>query len=67
MILPHLKIPVMSKKRMWMLTAGNRVGTVKRTGVSAVEVWAECFGRDPAAIRRSDTYDIFGMLMKMTL
>ena len=48
-----------------MLTAGNRVGTVKRTAVSAVEVWAECFGRDPAAIRRSDTYDIFGMLMKI--
>ena len=48
-----------------MLTAGNRVGTVKRTAVSAVEIWAECFGRDPAAIRRSDTYDIFGMLMKI--
>ena len=48
-----------------MLTAGNRIGKVKRTVVSAVEVWVECFGRDPAAIRRSDTYDIFGMLMKI--
>jgi len=48
-----------------MLTAGNRVGKVKRTAVSAVEVWAECFGRDPAAIKRADTYDIFGMLMKI--
>ncbi len=48
-----------------LLTAGNRVGTVKRATVSAVEVWAECFGRDPATIRRSDTYDIFGMLMKI--
>ena len=48
-----------------MLTAGNRVGTVKRTAVSAVEIWAECFGRDPATIKRADTYDIFGMLMKI--
>ena len=48
-----------------MLTAGNRVGKVKRTAVSAVEVWAECFGRDPATIKRADTYDIFGMLMKI--
>lgn len=46
-------------------TGGNRVGTVKRTTVCAVEVWAECFGKDPSAIKRSDTYDIFGMLMKI--
>ena len=46
-------------------TGGNRVGTVKRNTVSAVEVWAECFGKDPSQIKRSDTYDIFGMLMKI--
>ena len=46
-------------------TGGNRVGTVQRTIVCAVEIWAECFGKDPSAIRRSDTYDIFGMLMKI--
>ena len=46
-------------------TGGNRIGTVRRTIVSAVEVWAECFGKDPTTIRRSDTYDIFGMLMKI--
>jgi len=44
---------------------GNRVGTVRRTIVSAVEVWSECFGKDPTAIKRSDTYDIFGMIMKI--
>lgn len=44
---------------------GNRTGTVQRTTVCAVEVWAECFGKDPSAIKRSDTYDIFGMLMKI--
>ena len=36
-------------------TGGNRVGTVQRTTVCAVEVWAECFGKDPSAIKRSDT------------
>ena len=49
-----------------MLTAGNRVGKVKRTAVSAVEVWAECFGRDPATIKRADTYDIFMSMPKMS-
>lgn len=46
-------------------TGGGRTGTVRRTVVSAVEIWAECFGKEPTAIRRSDTYDIFGMLMKI--
>ena len=46
-------------------TGGTRVGTVQRTTVCAVEVWAECFGKDPSTIKRSDTYDIFGMLMKI--
>ena len=46
-------------------TAGNRTGTMQRNTVSAVEIWAECFGRDPTTIRRGDTYDIFGMLMKI--
>ena len=46
-------------------TGGNRVGTVRRSVVSAVEIWAECFGKDPSMIKRSDTYDIFGMLMKI--
>ena len=44
---------------------GDSPGTVRRTVVSAVEIWAECFGKEPTAIRRSDTYDIFGMLMKI--
>ena len=46
-------------------TGGNRTGTIQRTTVCAVEIWAECFGKDPSTIKRSDTYDIFGMLMKI--
>ncbi|MEG1813646.1 MAG: virulence-associated E family protein [Clostridia bacterium] len=44
---------------------GNRVGVNRRDVVSAVEIWSECFGKDPTTIKRSDTYDIFGMLMKI--
>ncbi len=44
---------------------GDKPGTEKRTTVSAAEIWAECFGKDPSTIKRSDTYDIFGMLMKI--
>ena len=46
-------------------TGGNRTGTIRRTTVCAVEIWVECFGKDPSTIKRSDTYDIFGMLMKI--
>ena len=46
-------------------TGGNRTGTIQRTTVCAVEIWAECFGKDPSTIKCSDTYDIFGMLMKI--
>jgi hypothetical protein len=46
-------------------TGGDRIGTVRRSTVSAVEVWSECFGKEPTAIKRSDTYDIFGMIMKI--
>ena len=46
-------------------TGGNRTGTQQRTTVCAVEIWTECFGKDPSTIKRSDTYDIFGMLMKI--
>ncbi|MDL2317939.1 virulence-associated E family protein [Eubacteriales bacterium OttesenSCG-928-A19] len=46
-------------------TGGDKIGTVRKDTVSSVEIWAECFGKEPSAIRRSDTYDIFGMLMKI--
>ncbi len=44
---------------------GDKPGGNKRTVISAVEIWSECFGKDPTTIKRADTYDIFGMLMKM--
>ena len=54
----------LSDRRFW-LESGDEDGDVERETVSIMEIWAECFGRDPATIKRADTYDIFGMLMKI--
>lgn len=40
-------------------------GSVRRESVSAMEVWAECFGREPASIRKMDSYDIGVLLRKL--
>lgn len=44
---------------------GNKEGTVRRDTVCALEIWSECFGRDPGTIRRSDTNEIFTMLVRI--
>ena len=46
-------------------TGGNRVGTVRRNTVCALEIWCECLGRESSAIRRSDSNDIFSMLARI--
>ena len=46
-------------------TGGNRVGTVKRKTVCALEVWCECLGKDSASLKRTDAYEIFGMLQRI--
>lgn len=40
-------------------------GTVRRTGVSVVEVWCECFGKSKADISRRESYVIANMLKKL--
>lgn len=39
-------------------------GTVKRVAVCNMEIWCECFGKDPATIRRSDSYAIAAIMHK---
>lgn len=46
-------------------TGGNRVGTVRRKTVCALEVWCECLGKDSASLKRTDAYEIFGMLQRI--
>ena len=33
-------------------------GTVRRTQVSNIEIWCECFGRGRDAIKKADSYEI---------
>lgn len=44
---------------------GDKVGTVKRRTVCVMEVWAECFGRDPGAIKKTDRNEILSILAKL--
>lgn len=36
-----------------------------RETVSKIEIWAECFGRDPDTMRRSDSYDIAAIMAQI--
>lgn len=40
-------------------------GTVQRETVSNIEIWCECFGRDAAAMKKSDSYEIGGIMQKL--
>ena len=40
-------------------------GTVARTTVSNMEVWCECFGKERANLRRSDSNDITAILTRL--
>lgn len=42
-----------------------QVGTVQRTSVTSMEIWCECFGKDRANLRRSDSNDIIGILKRI--
>jgi putative DNA primase/helicase len=37
-------------------------GTIRRTQVSNIEIWCECFGRNRDAIKKSDSYEIEAIL-----
>ena len=40
-------------------------GTVKRTLVCNMEIWCECFGKDPAMISKNDSYVITAIMQKI--
>ncbi|MBR4332396.1 MAG: hypothetical protein IKP72_06960 [Clostridia bacterium] len=44
---------------------GDKEGAVKRKSVCVMEVWAECFGRDPGAIKKTDRNEILSILAKL--
>lgn len=40
-------------------------GTEQRTRVCAMEIWCECFGKSREAMKKSDSYEIEGILYKI--
>lgn len=40
-------------------------GTVRRTVVCNMEIWCECFGKDPAMISKNDSYGITAIMQKI--
>jgi len=40
-------------------------GTVRRERVCIIEIWCECFGKDRNDIRRADSYELEGILIKI--
>ena len=40
-------------------------GTVRRRQVSNLEIWAECFGRNPADMKAADSYAIAAIMLQM--
>ena len=37
----------------------------KRTSVSKIEIWSECFGRDPDAMRKIDSHEITAIMQQL--
>ena len=44
---------------------GDKEGIVKRKSVCVMEVWAECFSRDPGSIKKTDRNEILSILAKL--
>lgn len=40
-------------------------GTEERQYVCNMEIWAECFGKDPAIMKKADSYEISGIMNKI--
>ena len=52
-------------RRIWLADQDNTEGTHRRTEVSVMEIWAECFRKNPADKRRSDSDAIARMLKQL--
>lgn len=59
----------LSERRLYLagdeFTTNTRPGTVKRMKVCNVEIWSECFGKDPASIKKQDSYELNAMMNKI--
>lgn len=59
----------LSERRMYLredeFPSNQKSGTIRRLRVCNLEIWAECFGKDPAAITKQDSYAIAGIMKKI--
>ena len=59
----------LSEKRMYLagdeFTTQNRAGVAPRDKVCNLEIWAECFGREPANIIKQDSYELNAIMAKL--
>ena len=70
----EMKIPAdwdsmdLTARRLYLVgdaLGSNRQGTSSRRMVSNLEIYAECFGKDPALIRKQDSYDIMTIMSRI--
>ncbi len=61
-----LSIP---ERRMYLsgddFITSTRKGTARREKVCNLELWAECFGKDPSNIRKQDSYELSAIMSKI--
>jgi hypothetical protein len=43
----------------------HRIGTVRRTSVSNMEIWCECLGKDKTALRRIDSNELSAIIARI--
>jgi putative DNA primase/helicase len=43
----------------------SRVGTVKRTSISNMEIWCECLGKDKTALKRTDSNELSAIIARI--
>ena len=59
----------LSERRMFLagdeFSAAQRAGVVKRDKVCNIELWAECFGKDPSSIKKQDSYELAAIMNKL--
>lgn len=59
----------LAERRMFLsgdeFTTQNKVGVAVRDKVCNLEIWAECFGREPANIKKQDSYEINAIMAKL--
>ena len=52
-------------RRNYLRNAEKKSGTLRRETVSNIEIWAECFGNDPADMSGKDTLGITAIMVRI--